>query len=285
MNQIVEQAEFMTPTVEGFLEDFNGVPYPQFFGQKEAFKSVSLSEYFGWYVKLWGSYIWYAANLDGWALFMEIISGEFKELGFFNKLIWILYRGGYLAIYGLGSLNYDAGVYHRNYNFLGVKAYASTASSLWFVVFFGVNLFWRITAGGLFEFDFDEIDEKGLDYSINQATAYHYWEDKEAHGLFTMLWVNLLDWINVFYGIYSLLAYTIIYWLVKGFTILFFPWIALYKVFTPWKEQIGETPVMWWVDAIELGLYDPMNPPTNMWEIEDARTQALSIYDDVDTDE
>ena len=42
---------------------------------------------------------------------------------------------------------------------------------------------------------------------------------------------------------------------------------------------------MWWVDAIDLGLYDPMNPPTNMFEIEDARVQYLSRYDDVKKDD
>lgn len=42
---------------------------------------------------------------------------------------------------------------------------------------------------------------------------------------------------------------------------------------------------MWWVDAIDLGLTDPMNPPTNMFEIEDARVQYLSRYDDVKKDD
>jgi hypothetical protein len=41
---------------------------------------------------------------------------------------------------------------------------------------------------------------------------------------------------------------------------------------------------MWWVDAIELGLVDPSDPPTNIWEIEAARTQYLSRFDDVEFD-
>ena len=44
---------------------------------------------------------------------------------------------------------------------------------------------------------------------------------------------------------------------------------------------------MWWVDAIELGLYNPRDPPTNMWEIEEARTQYIndSDFPDPDADE
>lgn len=42
---------------------------------------------------------------------------------------------------------------------------------------------------------------------------------------------------------------------------------------------------MWYVDAIELGLYNPRDPPTNMWEIEDARIQYLNSADFPDLEE
>ena len=42
---------------------------------------------------------------------------------------------------------------------------------------------------------------------------------------------------------------------------------------------------MWWVDALELGLYDPMDPPTNFWEIEGARTQYLAQFEEDDEEE
>jgi hypothetical protein len=61
--------------------------------------------------------------------------------------------------------------------------------------------------------------------------------------------------------------------------------ILTLKVLTPWQEKIGEDPVMWFTNAIELGLYDPMDPPTNIFEIEDARIQYLSRYDKIDTEE
>ena len=33
---------------------------------------------------------------------------------------------------------------------------------------------------------------------------------------------------------------------------------------------------MWWIDAIELGLYDPKDPPTNIFEIQEAREEYLN---------
>ena len=49
-----------------------------------------------------------------------------------------------------------------------------------------------------------------------------------------------------------------------------------WKVATPWKENDGETALMWWIDAIELGLYDPKDPPTNIFEIQEAREEYLN---------
>jgi hypothetical protein len=63
-----------------------------------------------------------------------------------------------------------------------------------------------------------------------------------------------------------------------------YPLILTIRLITPWAETEGETPLMWWVDAVKLGLYDPMDPPTNFWEIEDARTQYLAQFDDVERD-
>lgn len=76
----------------------------------------------------------------------------------------------------------------------------------------------------------------------------------------------------------------IIYGLITLVNIVAFPLILTLKVMTPWKESQGETPIMWWVGAFALGLFDPLNPPTNMFEIEDARIQYLSRYDDVRDD-
>jgi len=62
MDQVIEQN--ITPVVEGIFEDFNGIPFPQFFDQKEAFKRVTWVDNWAWYSKYWGSYIWYLAGFD-----------------------------------------------------------------------------------------------------------------------------------------------------------------------------------------------------------------------------
>lgn len=177
----------VTPIVQGLFEDFNGIPFPQFFGQKQSFKTISFWNRvaFGW--KLFASLVWSLTGFNFISVFLESSSGLYKDLGFLNKLLWIQYR---LGISYFGTLNYDTLVFSRNAEFLLFKELGATASALWFVIFFPQNLFWRITANNLFDADWEDIDARGLDYSLTQATSYHYWKGKEAHGLFTMLWVN-----------------------------------------------------------------------------------------------
>lgn len=149
------------------------------------------------------------------------------------------------------------------------------------------NLFIRITAGGLFDADFDELDAKGYKYSLSQATSYHYWDGKESHGLFKMLWVNYVtDTWKIIFGIIPLVLFGIPYVIFEFiYVLLYIPVVLPLKFLTPWDEGEAETPALWWVNAIELGLYNPRDPPTNMFEIEDARTQYLSRFDVPDEEE
>ena len=149
------------------------------------------------------------------------------------------------------------------------------------------NLFIRITAGGLFDADFDELDAKGYKYSLSQATSYHYWEGKESHGLFKMLWVNYItDTFKILTGIIPLIILGIPYTIFEViYVLLYIPVVLPLRLITPWDEKIGETPALWWVNAIEDGYYDPMDPPSNMFEITDARTQYLAKFDSVDEEE
>jgi hypothetical protein len=257
------------------FEDFNGIPFPQFFGNKEAFHTISIWDKIGWTFMTVGSFAWSPFNT--WGVLFELLGGDYDVLTGLDKLIWIWYR--------LYVLNYNAQVFQRNVSFLLLKEAAAVASALWFTIFFPFNFFLRLTADGLFDADFEELDEKNLDYSLSQATSYHYWEGKESHGLFSMIWTNYVtDRLRILVGWPLLFVAFPIYQLVKWATILLFPLILTIKVATPWKENQGETDVMWWVDAIELGLYDPADPPTNIWEIEAARTQYLSRFDDVEFD-
>ena len=97
-----------------------------------------------------------------------------------------------------------------------------------------------------------------------------------------MLWVNFLDARNIIIGLLPVLLFSVFWGIYRLAYIIAFPMIITYKVLTPWKEDQGETPLMWWVDAIELGLTNPMDPPGNFFEIEDARVQYLSRYEDIE---
>jgi hypothetical protein len=207
-----------------------------------------------------------------------MFSGEYAALSGLDFIIWVWYR--------LNGLNYAVGVFQRNASFLLFKEAAAVASALWFFILFPWNLFLRFTADGLFEADWEDIEERKLDFSLTQATSYHYWEGKEAHGLFSMFWTNYVtDFLRIFLGWPILLVLAPVYEITRWANILLFPLIITLKVLTPWSENAGETFIMWWVDAIELGLYNPQDPPTNIWEIEAARTQYLSQFDDLDEEE
>ena len=89
----------VTPMVQGFMEDFNGVPFPQFFGNKQAYKTISFWNRAAWLIKMIGSVIWLFTNFNALKVILERFSGDWSELGFINKRIWALYR--------FTSLNYD----------------------------------------------------------------------------------------------------------------------------------------------------------------------------------
>lgn len=152
----------------------------------------------------------------------------------------------------------------------------------WFYVFFWWTFFITLTADGLLQFDFDEIDAKGWDYSIQQATAYHYWGTKETHDLGTLFWVGFWDYVSVvwfFPETIGALVYYAVYSLIEVVSVFLWPAVITIQLLTPWDEAEGEDAVMWWVDAIALGLYNPRDPPTNLWEIPEARTQYLNTMD------
>lgn len=151
MDFVTDQTVDVTPMVEGFMEDFNGVPFPQFFGNKQAYKTISYWDRLNWLFKLIGSSLWVATNFNAITVLLERFSGKYSELGFFKRIIWMWYR--------FTGLNYDSLVVSRNFEFILFKGMAGTAASLWFRVFFLWNLFLRITAGFMFNADFDELDE------------------------------------------------------------------------------------------------------------------------------
>lgn len=143
-----------------------------------------------------GSAVWASSGLNTIGVLLEWLDGKYDQLGFFDKVLWVLTRLGWNALFGLsflGNLNYHMGVYTRNAQYYYIKDAAATASAWWFRVFFLFNLVVRIIAPGMYDADWEDIDSRGLDYSLSQATSYHYWEGKENHSIFTMFWVNYVS--------------------------------------------------------------------------------------------
>jgi len=99
------------------FEDFNGIPFPHFFDQKESYKTYGFWEKVGNVWNLTGSFIWAISGLNNIGVLMEWMDGMYDELGFFDKLLWILTRTGWNVFVGLGALgnlNYNMLVYTRN---------------------------------------------------------------------------------------------------------------------------------------------------------------------------
>ena len=91
------------------FDDFNGIPFPQFFGQKEAYKTISFWDRVGWNLKEFGAVLIWIANFNFWGVVFE--SGSYK-MGLLKKLFWIQRR---MDKYGY---DYDYQVLVRNGQFL-----------------------------------------------------------------------------------------------------------------------------------------------------------------------
>ena len=61
------------------------------------------------------------------------------------------------------------------------------------------------------------------------------------------------------------------------------PLILEWRKITPWDENEGETFIIWWLDANKLGLWDPRNPSSNVFEIEVAREYFINNFEDINT--
>lgn len=118
------QGADVTPIVQGLFDDWNGIPFPQFFGQKEAYTTIGFWDKVIWNLMAFGSLVWGVSGLNSWGVLFELFGGDYAKLSFLDKCIWIYYR-----IY---VLNYDMGVFHRNVSFLFWKDLAAAASALWF---------------------------------------------------------------------------------------------------------------------------------------------------------
>ena len=155
------------------FEDYNGIPFFQYFGIKTAYETTGFWQSTGELLKGIFSVIWAASGINRLFTLMDLFSGDFAELNIFDKYLW------YHFMVNAGP----QGVVLRNWDYIFKRQMASTAAAIQFKLFFSWSLFWRIIYSGFFEDaqeEMEEVDAKNLDYSLAQATAYHYWGDKEA---------------------------------------------------------------------------------------------------------
>jgi len=136
-------------------------------------------------------------------------------------------------------------------------------TSYWFNITSMNTLFWLIFAPDVFAFSWDDIKSEGEPINFTQATAAHYWgyTGESSFGGFAITYI--IDFLiampmRITWVAFGLVAtfYTLIA------TVTSYPQQLIMMFLTPWDENLGEDLFMWYFDAIELGLYDPMDPPT-----------------------
>jgi len=165
---------------------------------------------------------------------------------------------------------------NMSYMFALIMGKTTTAVLMWWS--YPVFLIYRFFRKRSFDFDFDEIEEEGKRFSNKQGLVYHYWGDARNQGLIDSYIVHVKDfWTGVIFGIPWLLV-SIIYFPVSWISTLLWPFIApirftittFIKAFTPWKENDGETFILWWTKAIDLGLTTYDYEYTNRWLMPEA---------------
>jgi hypothetical protein len=164
-----------------------------------------------------------------------------------------------------------------NLNYAIVLACTQTLISRWFEATSANTIFWMLFAPDIFDYDWESIEEEGEPLNFSQATAAHYWNYGEL-SLYSFAMVFALDWIfsmslrnpwiiaiALFVGVVAIVEYIEAY-----------PRQLILMFFTPWDEHRGEDLFIWYVDAIELGLYDPHDPPMSMFDNPAARDYLVS---------
>jgi len=167
------------------FEDYNGIPFFQYFGVKTAYETTGFWQSTGELIKGVLSIIWAGSGVNRLFIVLDLIMGEYAELSFFDRILW------YYFMVNAGP----QGVVLRNWDYIFKRQMAATAAAIQFKIQFNWNVFWKVIYAGYFEdaqSEMAEVDARGLDYSLSQATAYHYWGDNEAQGFGTMFWVNFV---------------------------------------------------------------------------------------------
>lgn len=161
-----------SPIVEGFLEDYNGIPYRNFYGYRWAYERADINDIWNAFYLLF-SMIFYASQLRTLSTFWGWLRGDYKDLGFLRKWAYMYYR-----IQEPGHV-VTANMY---YCFQDFMATVLTAMIMWWS--YPVFIFYKFFRGRSFDFDFDEIMDEGKKLSQKQGLVYHYWGESRYQTLF-----------------------------------------------------------------------------------------------------
>ena len=205
--------------------------------------------------------------LAWWWSWERMQNGEYDALEGINKWIWFYYMA---AVFPNQS-------FIMNINYYYSLLVSQFLSSYWFKVTSANTFFWLIFAPDVFAFNWEQIEEEGEPINFTQATAAHYWGYTGETSFGGFLVTYIIDLIIAFPMRVYVLAFAL-FGAFSGFvaTVASYPQQLIIMFLTPWDEHIGEDLFIWYFDAIELGLYDPMDPPRMMFDYEPAREHFLA---------
>jgi hypothetical protein len=207
------------------LEDFNGIPYRQFYGYDFSYETWGFEDIMnGFYFFL--SYLYAGLPFYAWGILWKVFRKkiDLSELGFLRTWAYILF-----LIQGPAQV----AEYNGLYLFKRFMALTTTAMLMWWS--FPVFCFYKFFRGRSFDFDFDELDEEGKKYSNKQAVVYHYWGDSRYQTWFAAYKTHWKDFFLGLLGVIPWVILNVVYWPAIGiYALLYIPVYLPWRAITPW---------------------------------------------------
>lgn len=147
-----------------------------------------------------------------WKVFRKKEGYDLSSLGFFKRCAYL---------YHLLLLPSTVVHYNGIYMFERFMALTTTALLMWWS--WPVFVFYKVTRGRSFDFDFDELDAEGKKYSNKQGIVYHYFGDSRYQTLGQAYKVHWKDFLLGLFGFIPWLILNVIYWPALGINILTLP--------------------------------------------------------------
>ena len=127
------------------------------------------------------------------------------------------------------------------------------------------TLFWVLFAPSVLQYNWIEIEKIGDPVTFQQATSAHYFKYTNNIDITSFLITWLIDQVFGYFMLNPLFFATAYFYMALEI-VSNYSWYLILKLLTPWEEHQGEDILMWYVDAIDNGLYDPLDPPTSLFD-------------------